>query len=405
MRKFTVAGEALEWVMARRNSHHPFSHVRSAFQKAGNPQDCFKSVHIAGTNGKGSTCNLIAAMLQAKGFTVGLFTSPHLITHEDRIRINGIRIRPETFMRLLNNRLDLIEEYEFGMFEIDFLIASDYFREKRVDYAVIETGIGGRFDTTNTIKAPLLSVVTSIGFDHMNLLGNTIEEIAGQKAGIFKENGKGLIGNLLPEAEKVMREEAALSHTGLTLYEPYEDAGCGKMIWRGVMYELAAAGEYQKHNTVLALQAIELLGFDPAEETILDVVRRTSWAGRFEILGHEPLLILDGAHNEEGMLALTESLGKQPRPVVAVFSALKDKQGKLLRGILNRAAERVIVTSINSPRAADPASIALAEDRIIPDLKQAVKEAVRLAGPGGTVIICGSLYLISEAELILQNKE
>ena len=167
--------EQIEWVMQRKNRYHGLSPLRKACEKIGNPQDDLKIVHIAGTNGKGSTTNYLKDILIANGYKTGTFTSPHLIDHRDRIRINDAWIPEDKFLYYLNRYMDLILEYDLGMFEIDEMICFAWMKEEKVDYLLLETGLGGRLDNTNIIEHPVLEIITTIGFDHMNVLGNRLD--------------------------------------------------------------------------------------------------------------------------------------------------------------------------------------------------------------------------------------
>ncbi len=405
MWKFTDADEAIRWVMSRHSRHQPFSHYVQAMAEAGNPQDDLKVIHVAGTNGKGSVSHNLACMFTELGKKTGLFVSPHLENHRDRIRIDDAWIPAEVFLQLLNERLELIEKYDLPMFQIDFLLACDWYRASGVDLAVIECGMGGLRDATNVLHHTECSVITSISYDHMQYLGSTLEEIAAQKAGILKPQTPVVLGNLPDCAVLVTASKAVQTSSRLYLYEPYQDLGPARMCWRGQEYRLASYARYQKHNAAVSLKVMQALGYDWKDPRIVHSLACHSWPGRFEKVAEKPLVILDGAHNPEGMLALTESLDQLPHPRIAVFSALKDKQGPQMRDMLEKKVDTLLITAIDyAARAADPDRLAGQGQQVIEDWRQAVDTAISLAGETGSVIVCGSLYLISDVRAYLKQK-
>ena len=210
-----------EWVMSRRNLNHGLSPLQSTLESIGNPQNTYRCIHVVGTNGKGSTCNYLKDILVSQGYKVGMFTSPHLMTHRDRIRINDSYISEDAFHAYLMKYYDVIVEKQLGMFEIDTLIAFQWFFDEKVDYAIIETGLGGRLDSTNLIARPELCIITSIGFDHMAFLGTRIEQIAYEKAGIIQSYTRCLIGHLSEKARKVIASQEP---------DSYYEKNCSKKI-------------------------------------------------------------------------------------------------------------------------------------------------------------------------------
>ncbi|MBR2668258.1 MAG: bifunctional folylpolyglutamate synthase/dihydrofolate synthase [Solobacterium sp.] len=402
--RFNTVLEAEEWIMSRRNREHGFAHFQEAMEAAGNPQNTLHAIHVAGTNGKGSTTNYISDMLIACGYQVGTFTSPHLVEHRDRIKINQEWISEEKFLYYLNEWYDFVETWDLAMFEIDVLLASLYFRDEQVDWAVMEVGLGGRLDGTNTMAHPVLSVITTIGMDHMDRLGNTYAEIAYEKAGIIKENGQVLIGYLNDEAREVIRRISAERNAQLIELAPFEDQGLGRFIFDGDTYEIAMTAEYQKANASLALQACQCIGLDIHSDTVKKALYGSQWAGRFEKVQDHPAIILDGAHNEEGMRALTSSFRNLETPVVVVFSALADKQGREMAEMLVKSADRLYVTQFAMYRADTAAHLACEGSTIIEDWKEAITAAKQDVSAKGTVVICGSLYFISMVrEYLLKN--
>ena len=402
---FSNIEDAVEWVTSRRNRNHGFEHFQQVMEAEGNPQDTFRSVHIAGTNGKGSTARYLNDILMANGYKTGLYTSPHLENHRDRIRINDQWIPEAVFLKYLNQDLNVIETEDLSMFEIDTLIASQWYRDEQIDVAVIETGLGGRLDSTNTLHHPQLEIITTIGMDHMDRLGNTLGAIATEKAGIIKPNSRVLIGHLSEEARQAVQMKASTVQAEVIPAEAYEDTGKRQMKLMDHLYEVSTAAGYQKEDAAIALQAASLLGIDIGTEEVFRAVRNSMWPGRFETVHEHPLVLVDGAHNPEAMTALAASLQEMPHPIIAVFSALKDKQGQTIRRILEGACDRVIVTQFENERADTAAHLAEQDPDIEPDWQKAIHTAEALAGTDGTVIITGSLYLVSLARPYVKKQE
>ena len=383
--------ELISYVTGLRNEGN--STFRECMAELGDPQDKFRSIHVAGTNGKGSTTNFMKDILRCAGYTVGTFTSPHLIAHQDRIRVNDVWIEDEAFVRIYEENEELIKKHKLNMFEIDMLIASLYFIEKKVDVAIIEVGLGGRLDSTNVLHHPLLSIVTTIGYDHMDRLGNTLEEIAAEKAGIFKEGVPCLVGKMTEGCVEVMKQKALGE---LTVLGAYTKVDRHHFIYKGEEYEVATPVEYQFHNASLAIEAMHILKdeFDVADH-IHEGIRISKWAGRFEQVMNSPCVILDGAHNDEGIRALCAGLDEVERPLRIVFSALKDKPAKAMGKMLEGYADHMIVTQFDFYRVAKAVDIAT-DQEVIEDYEKAIEKAIAM-DEKGTVLICGSLYFISEA--------
>jgi dihydrofolate synthase/folylpolyglutamate synthase len=289
--------------------------------------------------------------------------------------------------------MGIIEKYDLGMFEIDTLIAFEWFRDSHVDYAVIETGLGGRLDNTNIIEHPLLSIITTIGFDHMAVLGNRLTQIAFEKAGIIKPYGHCIFGYVKPECERVIRLRAARMHAAAKRLGDYGDIGKGEMEFYGERYEISGA-EYQKANAAMALEAIRFLGFDITCVKVKEAVAKCTWKGRFEKVSEHPDVILDGAHNEEGIRALCASLPLLKKPLAIVFSALRDKPGRQMASMLEEHADLLIVTAFDYYRADTVDDLVSQHGVIENDWHIAIEKAKQFAKEG-TVVITGSLYFIS----------
>jgi dihydrofolate synthase / folylpolyglutamate synthase len=399
------------------------SAVLSSFH---HPQRSFPSVHVAGTNGKGSVCAMLAEILSRHGLKVGLYTSPHLVRVEERIRVGGRLIPQKDFCRLtgvVKRRIEhLLAQGKLGapptFFEVLTVIAFLHFREREVDIAVLETGIGGRFDATN-IVTPLVSVITNISSDHREHLGTTLKQIALEKAGIIKPGVPVVSGIERGVAFRVIRARAIEEKA--PVFFPYGRDGRltaekrrGRYVFRfrhdGETFRFSPGlrGEHQGTNAGVAITAASVLDrtWRPLEKKkIIEGVERVEWQGRLETFSRNPLVLLDGAHNEAGAAALKKYIEDFcRRPPVIVFAMMKDKAVKRFAALVFPLAREVILTSMPYPRAATPAeALSLVrpfgrEFVIEPSLKKAVALARTVAGRRGTVLITGSLFLVGEAK-------
>ena len=386
-------------IEGRKNRGYGLSHFQAYMESIGNPHLDLCAIHVGGTNGKGSTTNYVRAILQATGYRVGSFTSPYLITHRDRIRINDIEISKADFLKIANDYYASWIEWDLSMFEIDMCIASVYFKQQKVDYCVFEVGLGGRLDATNVLQ-PLLSVITNIGMDHSELLGNSYTAIAKEKAGIIKEGIPLVTAEKKAECRSVFAEIAKEKHSEVHVLKPIENRRCENL---HILFDygdhkqikLATAADYQCENAALAIEAVSLLHerLHISEEILRQALAAAQWKGRFEIVRQEPLVILDGAHNAEGIQALCDSLKNIHNPVI-VFSVLKDKNFTVMLEKLMRITDTLIVTKLQHERAYDMDRLAQQYDVCyIEDSKAAIKQACAMKR---AVVITGSLYFISE---------
>ena len=358
----------------------------------GNPQDAFRSIHVAGTNGKGTVCSMLAAALASSGLRTGLYTSPHLIDFRERIKIvgpDGVEMIPE------NAVCDFMERYDragLSFFEVTTGMAFRWFADRGVDVAVIETGLGGRLDSTNIIT-PLISIITSIGLDHCSLLGNTRAEIAAEKAGIFKPGVPALVWGRDSETQPVF--EAIASRTGSPLYfaedfdlpTPPADAclgGTEALDWR------------------VALSALAILGQSGYSlETVADYKLATGLRGRWEQLCDDPTVICDIGHNPQALAANFARL-EAPRPLIVVYGAMADKDVDSIAPLMPTDAEYILVQP-RTPRAMSLKDLALKLKRLNFTEQQSVAEGVREALlrarelPGPIIYIGGSTFVVSEA--------
>ncbi|MBR2809613.1 MAG: bifunctional folylpolyglutamate synthase/dihydrofolate synthase [Erysipelotrichaceae bacterium] len=397
-RRFDNIDDCLNWVMSQKSYKGDIFNFRKCMAELGNKQDRLKVIHVAGTDGKGSTVHFIMDALMALGYKVGTLQSPHLLTHLDRIRINDQYIDEKYFLDKVNENYDYFIEHRFSMFDIDYFIMTDYFLDNNVDYAVIEVGLGGRLDSTNVINNTLLSIITTIGYDHMDRLGNTLEEIVREKCGIIKQDSHTLIGKLAPNLVDIVRDTCKSLNNTLYQVKDYEYIAKRHFRYRDQEYHISSFALYQMENASLAIEAIYTLasleGFEIDFEKLKQGIASSMWLGRFEVINEDPLVIIDGAHNAHGMRALVDSLRQLPKPIVCVFSALKDKEYLKMLEMLKNEVEEITITTFENYRIYDVHSIP--EDKMIKvedDYLKAINDAIDTKK---TVIICGSLYFISE---------
>lgn len=409
--KFNSSYEVIKLIESKRNNGIELKQLKRFMADLGNPQDKLKAIHIGGTNGKGSTTNDVVSILMAAGYKVGMFTSPYLETHHDRMRINGSFIEDEFIVEKANKYYDEWLEYDLSMFEIDMFIAVCYFIEKKVDYAVFEVGLGGTNDATNILH-PLVSAITNIGLDHLEYLGNTHLEITRSKSGIIKE-GCGFVTSVeQPECIKLLEDVCKEHHVKLIHTKSVENIHFDGTVltfdyrnFKNLRQHTLA--EYQTMNISLAIEIIFYLrnhGLAKVKDTDIYLgIDQALWKGRFEILNEDPLVIVDGAHNEEGINALIESCHKYDK-VRVLFSALRDKPtDKMIESLLKLTSD-VTVCDFDFYRAKRAIDLARGHDvKIKTDWKQAVEE---MWNGEGLFLICGSLYFISQVrEYILENKK
>jgi dihydrofolate synthase/folylpolyglutamate synthase len=431
---------ALGHELAQTPSHKfDLAHMQVLLRALNHPARMFPSALIAGTNGKGSTAATLASILQASGLKTALYTSPHLIRINERIRINGVEITDDDFARLhgevdrVADRLVEVGELPWhpSFFEMMTAIAFSQFARERVDVAVLEVGMGGRLDATNVVE-PLVSVIADISLDHQKFLGNTVGEIAREKVGIIRPGGTVVTLPQQPEANDVIGNtilELGARAVNAVPYVPPVSPGSTQYLVPGAeqrdfvyRYPLAVLGEeilvesplvgrHQLRNVALAIAAaVELnqQGFvGITAESIERGVRETRWPGRFQMIAARPgwpEMVIDVAHNPAGAWALRSALSERYEdcPLIFVFGAMRDKAISEMAEILFPLAEGVIATRPENPRAASPEEIQQAASRTgveveaVEDVKLALERARVLAGPGTVIIITGSIYLVGE---------
>lgn len=403
---YTNSKEALEVIESKRQNHS-LDKLKEIMCELGNPQDCIKSIHVAGTNGKGSTTDFIRSILQHAGYKVGTFTSPYLISHHDRIRINNENIDDKRLLDYINQTQIYWEKYDLNMFDIDMMIASLYFKEENVDFAIFEVGMGGRMDATNVLNHPLISVITNIGKDHMQFLGDTLEKIAYEKAGIIKESIDCVTASHHQECIDVFNNVCASKHSNLICIDPIENINQNEGItfdYKKQTYHLKSQASYQCKNASLAIEVIHQLNkkgiVDLSNVEIMNGLENTEWAGRFEMMRKNPLIIIDGAHNEHGIQALVDSL-KGYEDIKIIFSCLADKNGKEMLIKLMEVSHDITVCDFDFYRADSSKRLAEGFDvKVETDYKKAILDAF---DHKGTLVISGSLYFISVVRKYLKD--
>ncbi len=419
------------------------THMRVLLAALDHPETRFPSVLIAGTNGKGSTAATLASILAASGTRTGLYTSPHLVRINERVRINGEPITDTDFTRL-HDLVDRTAERLAGrgllpshpsFFEMLTAIAFEYFERREVEMAVLEVGMGGRLDATNVVE-PRISVITDISLDHQRFLGNTVEEIAREKAGIIRPGGvvitlpqqpaaNDVIGNaILDQSARAISAVPNVPPVSPAAYSteyrvPGDEKRSARLIsryplqvmGRAILVETPLVGRHQLRNVALAIAAAEELtrqGFSVTAESIERGIRETNWPGRFQVIprsGGSPEYVLDVAHNPAGAWALRSTLSAcyPEQPLTFVFGAMRDKAIGEIAEILFPLSERVIATRADNPRSATPEEIRKAAARTsveileAPNVGSALVRAREAAGTKGLIVITGSIYIVGEA--------
>lgn len=424
--------EALEYINDKDKfgSRLGLESIGRLMELLGNPQERLKCIHAGGTNGKGSTSSFLSHVLKTAGYKVGLFTSPYIERFNERIQINGLDIPDETLGRLTG----LIREKSNMMveegrehpttFEIVTAIAFLYFEEEEADYVVLEVGLGGRFDSTNIISSPMASIITTIDYDHIDVLGKTLEEIAYQKAGIIKENS---IVILYPQDPGVLGviEEVVEDKNGELYKFPMENICINQVTEYGTSFDfsyngqaiedinISMLGKYQIYNAGLAITTLLVLRdknlVKVSDEDIKKGLKETTWPGRLEVMRRNPTFLIDGAHNVQGMKQLTKALNlfKYDKLILGI-GILEDKDSSHMVQLLAPKADQIIVTEVNMPRKLKAENLSREIEKynkniiIEKNIKKAVEKSLELAGENDLVIFCGSLYLIGEVRTFIK---
>lgn len=404
--------------------------IEKLMELLGNPQNELKYIHVGGTNGKGSTSSFLSNALITTGYKVGLFTSPYIERFNERIKIDGLDIPDETLGRLtslIKDKIKIMIDNGFEhptTFEIVTAIAFMYFKEENVDYVILEVGIGGRLDSTNIIPPSMAIVLTTIDYDHIDVLGNTLEEIAYEKAGIIKDKSLVIAYPQKPEVLEIIKNESKLKNADF--YEfPMENISSKSITEYGSKFDftygeeslneikISMLGEYQIYNAGLAITTLLLLRkkglVEITDEKIKEALKNTKWPGRLEVMKRNPTFLIDGAHNVQGARQLVKALDlfEYDRLILGI-GILEDKDSSHMVELLAPKADQIIVTEVNMPRKLDGEKLAKEigkhnENIIIEkNVEKAVRKSLELAGEKDMIIFAGSLYLIGEIRTLIK---
>lgn len=408
-------------------------HTKECLRRLGNPERKFRVIHVAGTNGKGSTCAFLTSILREAGYSCGLFTSPHLVEINERFQINEENIDNDTFLEAFRKVKKLADElvaegnYHPTYFEMLFLMGMVIFADAGVDYVTLETGLGGRLDATSAVENPAACVIASISFDHMQYLGNTIEEIASEKAGIIVPGVPVIYDGNDPKAAEVIRKRA--EELGSPAYEvKREDAEIHQIIRAGIdfslkneyygntVFQIPFVARYQVMNGSLALKTVEVLKdtIPVSMEAIKNGMLNTRWQGRMETV--LPGVIVDGAHNEDGVAKFVETAAhfQEEYPLTLLFSAVDDKDyTDMIHTICEKIYFRnVVVTQVGGYRMVPAEKLAdifrregYVQTEAYAEIPEAFDSAMKLRGEDGLLFCVGSLYLVGEIKSVIRKRK
>lgn len=393
--------------------------MKKLLEIIGNPQDKLKFVHVAGTNGKGSTVTMCSCVLQDAGYKTGLYISPFVVDFRERFQINGKMISKTDFAKLVDELKPVVEQMaeqgdQVTEFEIITAIAFKYFCDNNCDIVCLEVGLGGKFDATNVINSPEVVLITSISLDHTEILGNSVTRIASEKAGIIKENTDVVtypLQNL--DAQVVFMERCEQTHSNFIVpnHRHIEitktDAFGSRFTYNGISYSIRLPGVHQVYNAVSVIAAMNCLrhkNFPLSDKNIVTGLKKAVLPARFEIMSRQPLIIVDGAHNDEAFTSLSETLKSVNRkPLVAIVGMLADKDvNSAMRSISTVCSSIIAIPIPDNKRAisetelAQKASVYCKDVHSLSDYDEALQKAVSLAGTSGGIIVCGSFYMATD---------
>lgn len=399
----------------------------------GNPQETLNIIHVAGTNGKGSVCSFVSNILRECGYKVGLYTSPYLETFTERIRVNGENIPQGDVARiieLIKEKIDIMVKQGYAYpteFEVVTAMALYYYSEQKVDFVALEVGLGGRYDATNIITKSLVSVIASISLDHTGILGDTIEKIAYEKAGIIKENGVVLVYDQTDEAKDVIKS-VCKEKKAQYIEVKFDDVNIKKSDIESQIYdctvmkeiykdlEIKLIGEHQINNSILAISVIKYLKDinkleNISEESIRKGLITTKWPGRIEKIKENPIFIIDGAHNEDGAKSLAKALDKnfKERSLTLLIGMLEDKDIDSVLEILLPHFNKVITTTPNNPRAINSDILKEKVLKYVDDvtskheIEDAVNYTLETSNKNDIIISAGSLYMIGTVRTLVKK--
>ncbi len=400
--------------------------MRNFMHLLNDPQDSYKTIHVAGTKGKGSISAMIASVLTEEGYRTGLYSSPHMVDFTERIQVGGKMISKDDFVKIVNELYTFVQETKgLTTFELTTAIAFQYFKEQKIDFGVIEVGLGGRLDATNIVH-PIVSVIASISMDHMTILGNTLEAIAGEKAGIIKENIPVVVSPQKPSVLKVFKKTAEnkktvliktgeivefsgrsgdLSKQTFTVSYPNAILNYGsEQTKKEMKLELPLLGSHQMENAGTAfctIQVLKEMGIKIPEQAVKDGFKKVYWPGRFEILNKEPYLVIDAAHNYDSSQRLVQTIQEifPEKKVILLFGASEDKDIKGMLNNFSKISELIILTKSTHPRAAQPSVMKAAAGKTvcktisINRIGQALNYALKHAKKNDIILASGSIFI------------
>ena len=388
------------------------SRITELCRLIGDPQNKLKCIHVAGTNGKGSTTSMLSSILTEAGYKVGTFTSPYVFRFNERMAYNGTPIADEELAEII----EFIRPYADSMedspteFELITAVGFEYFLRKGCDFVILEAGLGGRLDSTNIIPASKLSIITGIALDHTEILGDTTEKIAAEKAGIIKEGCPVLIGNCDGGAKKVIENKASEMNADAYYVDYSRIKNPDMSLFRSVFdfegfangVEISLIGAYQPRNAAVAITAAEILGID--KEHIINGIKKAKWPARFEVLRNDPIVIFDGSHNPEGIAATVDTVKKLFDGKLNILTGvMADKEYPVMAKAISEISDKVYCTKPSNPRALDSDKYAECCQSFgctslsIPDVNEAVRAAYNDSNERNVpLLVIGSLYLYSE---------
>jgi len=367
--------------------HLGLKRIEYLLSRLDNPHLKFKSLHVAGTNGKGSTCAMIAAILKAAGYKVGLYTSPHLLAYTERIKINGQDIPRKRFFEGLKKvqKLTVSMRDKPTVFEVLTAVAFWYFAEEKVDYAVVEVGMGGRLDSTNVIT-PLVSVITNIDYEHMEVLGKSLSKIAGEKGGIIKPGIPVVTAEKKSEPLRVMKKICQKMDSMLVAVSSKQLAVSSGLI-----------GTHQRSNAACAIAAIRMAGIKVSKKAIQSGLSKVRWPGRFQVISKNPLVLVDGAHNPAGIKTLQVTIRDRFPGIkfMVIFGCQKDKDARKMLSRLSSIASKIIVTRSSHKNAVNSRKLSKYMEKDF--LTDSLRQALAYWDKASPLVITGSLFLVADA--------
>lgn len=407
---FKNIGEVLSYIESRTSFDLGLNRIKTFLKHTDIEYDKLKYIHVGGTNGKGSTANFLNQIFIASGYKTGFFSSPSIKVHNDRIRINNHYIADEYIVDFVNKYYDAIEMTGVTMFEIDVALALAYFVENNVDIVILEVGMGGEYDGTNIIT-PLLSIITNVSFDHTTHLGHDIKKIAAAKAGIIKPNIPIVTAETKLDSLEVIENKA--KEVKAPFYQILPPTITNNypltFIYQDREYQLKSLAKYQVYNAALTIESINILNkyynLNIKDEVVKEVLKKTIWPGRFEIISLNPLVVIDGAHNVAGIKMLVSTLANFVQHKTIMFSALADKDTDEMLELLISSNAQIILTEFDFYRVKKAVDLKGDFDLVIEkDYKTYLKNKIKTMSKDEMLVITGSLYFISEVrKFLLEN--